>query len=263
MKAIFDDAGLTHLELEFLMDWFVDPGDERRAASDRAAPPALRRRRRPRAPPHQGRQHPRRRRRRSSRSPSASPSCAPTRPSTTAATIVYEIMPFDPNVRTLDDVDRGRGGRRRAERRDRDRHLAHGQARHRARGAARASRSSTSPGSSSATGSARTWPTRSTRRSTTAACRARASSTSRLRRGLPRHGLPGAVGGRGPLRGAAQPAHGGDLQAGLRDDQRPVPAGVRDTREERDDARTAGRSIGTGSSGSSPRCCGSASSRSA
>ena len=35
MKAIFDDAGLKHLELEFLMDWFVDPGDERRAASDR------------------------------------------------------------------------------------------------------------------------------------------------------------------------------------------------------------------------------------
>ena len=34
MKAIFDGAGLRHLELEFLMDWFVDPGDERRAASD-------------------------------------------------------------------------------------------------------------------------------------------------------------------------------------------------------------------------------------
>src|SRR4051812_3617728 len=34
MKAIFDDAGLTHLELEFLMDWFLDPGDERRVAAD-------------------------------------------------------------------------------------------------------------------------------------------------------------------------------------------------------------------------------------
>jgi sugar phosphate isomerase/epimerase len=34
MKDVFDAAGLEHLELEFLMDWFLDPGDERRAASD-------------------------------------------------------------------------------------------------------------------------------------------------------------------------------------------------------------------------------------
>ena len=34
MKKAFDDNGLRHLELEFLMDWFLDPGDERRAASD-------------------------------------------------------------------------------------------------------------------------------------------------------------------------------------------------------------------------------------
>jgi len=34
MKRIFDDAGLRHLELEFIMDWFLDPGDERRTASD-------------------------------------------------------------------------------------------------------------------------------------------------------------------------------------------------------------------------------------
>jgi sugar phosphate isomerase/epimerase len=34
MKRIFDDAGLCHLELEFIMDWFLDPGDERRTASD-------------------------------------------------------------------------------------------------------------------------------------------------------------------------------------------------------------------------------------
>jgi sugar phosphate isomerase/epimerase len=34
MKDVFDSAGLEHLELEFLMDWFLDPGDERRAASD-------------------------------------------------------------------------------------------------------------------------------------------------------------------------------------------------------------------------------------
>jgi sugar phosphate isomerase/epimerase len=34
LKATFDDNGLRHLELEFLMDWFLDPGDERRRASD-------------------------------------------------------------------------------------------------------------------------------------------------------------------------------------------------------------------------------------
>ena len=35
LKEIFDANGLDHLELEFLMDWFLDPGDERRRASDR------------------------------------------------------------------------------------------------------------------------------------------------------------------------------------------------------------------------------------
>jgi len=34
MKAALDDNGLRHLELEFLMDWFLDEGDERRKASD-------------------------------------------------------------------------------------------------------------------------------------------------------------------------------------------------------------------------------------
>jgi sugar phosphate isomerase/epimerase len=34
IKEVFDDNGLRHLELEFLMDWFLDAGDERRAASD-------------------------------------------------------------------------------------------------------------------------------------------------------------------------------------------------------------------------------------
>jgi sugar phosphate isomerase/epimerase len=35
MKQILDDHGLTYLELEFLMDWFLDSDDERRTASDR------------------------------------------------------------------------------------------------------------------------------------------------------------------------------------------------------------------------------------
>lgn len=34
MKEVFDDNGLRHLELEFLMDWFLDEDDERRRKSD-------------------------------------------------------------------------------------------------------------------------------------------------------------------------------------------------------------------------------------
>jgi sugar phosphate isomerase/epimerase len=34
MKEIFDANGLRHLELEFLQDWFLDSDDERRQASD-------------------------------------------------------------------------------------------------------------------------------------------------------------------------------------------------------------------------------------
>ena len=34
LKQIMDDNGLRYLELEFLMDWFLDPDDERRRASD-------------------------------------------------------------------------------------------------------------------------------------------------------------------------------------------------------------------------------------
>ncbi len=35
LKGTFDANGLHHIELEFLMDWFLDPGDERRKASDK------------------------------------------------------------------------------------------------------------------------------------------------------------------------------------------------------------------------------------
>lgn len=34
LKSTFDDNGLRHLELEFLMDWFLDEDDDRRRASD-------------------------------------------------------------------------------------------------------------------------------------------------------------------------------------------------------------------------------------
>lgn len=35
MRSLFDEYGLRHLELEFLGDWFLDPDDERRKVSDR------------------------------------------------------------------------------------------------------------------------------------------------------------------------------------------------------------------------------------
>jgi sugar phosphate isomerase/epimerase len=35
VKGLLDDHGLRYLELEFLMDWFLDPGDEQRGVSDR------------------------------------------------------------------------------------------------------------------------------------------------------------------------------------------------------------------------------------
>ena len=35
MRSLFDEYGLRHVELEFLGDWFLDPDDERRKVSDR------------------------------------------------------------------------------------------------------------------------------------------------------------------------------------------------------------------------------------
>ena len=35
MKQVFDDSGLRYLELEFIMDWFLDEDDERRKESDK------------------------------------------------------------------------------------------------------------------------------------------------------------------------------------------------------------------------------------
>ncbi len=34
MKQILDDNGMKYVEIEFLIDWFIDPADPRRAASD-------------------------------------------------------------------------------------------------------------------------------------------------------------------------------------------------------------------------------------
>ena len=103
IKEIFDAAGLEHLELEFLMDWFLDPGDERRTISDEQ------RRRLFEAAavlePHH------------IKVGNIPGSEAPLEQVTERfaelcadaaqqhdATIAYELMPFDPNVKSLDDV---------------------------------------------------------------------------------------------------------------------------------------------------------------
>jgi sugar phosphate isomerase/epimerase len=103
MKQTFDDHDLRYLELEFLMDWFLDPGDERRRASDDirrllfdaastfdahhikvgnipGTPAEL-----------------------SQLTESFAELCADAAEHTDAK-IVYEFMPFDVNVRSLDSV---------------------------------------------------------------------------------------------------------------------------------------------------------------
>ena len=103
MKDVFDAAGLEHLELEFLMDWFLDPGDERRAASD------AHRRLLFDAAATLGAHHIK-----VGNIPGAecpleqvterfAELCADAAEHHDAA-IAYELMPFDPNVRGLDDV---------------------------------------------------------------------------------------------------------------------------------------------------------------
>ncbi|HET8673580.1 MAG TPA: sugar phosphate isomerase/epimerase [Thermoleophilaceae bacterium] len=101
IKSIFGDAGLRYLELEFLMDWFLDPGDERRKESDRSRKLLFE------AAAVLGAHHikvgniP--------GTPAELPQiterfaelCADAADHT-AAKIVYEFMPFDVNVRTLD-----------------------------------------------------------------------------------------------------------------------------------------------------------------
>jgi sugar phosphate isomerase/epimerase len=101
MKKVFDDNGLRHLELEFIMDWFLDPGDPRREASDEIRELLIR------AAAEFGAHHikvgniP--------GTPCELPQlterfgelCADAAKHTDAK-VVYEFMPFDANVKTVD-----------------------------------------------------------------------------------------------------------------------------------------------------------------
>jgi sugar phosphate isomerase/epimerase len=116
LKQVFDDAGLTYLELEFLADFFVAPGDPARTESDRRrallfeAAYALDAHHIkvgniPGTPCD------------STRLTEAFAEVCAEAARHTDATIVYEFMPFDVNVHTLDaaltlvhDADQPNGG---------------------------------------------------------------------------------------------------------------------------------------------------------
>ena len=210
-----------YLELEFLMDWFLDPATsaarrptEQRARCSSTPPPS--------SAPTTSRSatSPARRRRLEQVTERFAELCA----DAASTTRREDRLRVHAVRRQRADARRRAGGRRRrrrGERRHRDRHVAHGQARHRAR------RPAPHPARVPVLGRAERRPARGhgrpdrrDREPPPPARRGRVRR-ARLRRGLPRHRLPRPVGSRGALRGAAQPADGGDLPAGLRDDQPP------------------------------------------
>ena len=133
------------------MDWFLDPSDERRAGLRREARRCSSRPR-PSCPRTTSRSATSPARRASSRgSSSGSPSSAPTRPGTRTRRSSTSSCRTTCKVQRRRHGARGRRGRGRAERRPRDRHVAHGQARASSPTSCAASRPITSPGSSSAT----------------------------------------------------------------------------------------------------------------
>ena len=169
-------TGSRCMELEFLWDWMVDEGEEARTAADRLAPDAVRGGRGARRAPHQGGQHPRRRVRDAASCNERYAELCADAAQHTSAKVLYEFMPFDVNVNSIELALDGDGGHR--QHRRGDRHLAHGQARHHARRppqvparAARLDRAERRPVRGHG-GHARRG------RSTAASCPARASSTS-------------------------------------------------------------------------------------
>ena len=199
LKAILDDHGLTHLELEFLQDWFLDPGDERARGVRRDAPAALRR----------GGGARRRTTSRSATSParrasppgwpSASPSCAPTpratrtrRSSTSSCRSTSTSTTLDSALALLEAP-----ARRTAALAIDTWHMSKlGIAPEDLRRIPLA----VSGWVELSDGRSQTWPTSSTRPSTTAGCPARASSTIRGYVDACRDiGYAGPVGRRGAL----------------------------------------------------------------
>jgi sugar phosphate isomerase/epimerase len=103
LRRVFDDSGLRYLELEFLMDWFLDPEDERRRESDRIRDLLFD------AAEHLPAHHikvgniPGVEAEASRLNQHFGELCAAAAERTDAK-IVYEFMPFDVNVRSIDEA---------------------------------------------------------------------------------------------------------------------------------------------------------------
>ncbi len=176
MRAIFDDAGLQYLEVEFLADFFVDRGEPARAASDRlrsqlfataAAFDAhhIKVGNIPGTPCEFGRL-----------TEEFAALCGDAAEHTDAK-VAYELMPFDVNVNTLEaavELAVSAGARNGGLAID----TWHMGKLGIAPGDLGRIPPNSSFGSSCRTDSRNRWRTPSTRRSTTGDCRARASSTS-------------------------------------------------------------------------------------
>ena len=220
MKALLDEHDLPYLELECLLDWFLDPRRPLRASDERRellfeAAAALDAHHikvanifgRPvRAPAPQE---------------EFAALCAEAAERHDAL-MVYEFMPFDANVQDVETALAVVGDIPNAGIAIDTWHL--GKLGIEADGL-RAIPAGESAGSSCPTACWRTCPTSSTRSSTTAGCPARASSRSATTSPPARPGLRRTVGRRGPLRGAPQPADRRDLRPKLRDRERQLAFG--------------------------------------
>ena len=194
MATVFRDHGLKYLEVEFLADFFTPQGSEARKASDASAGKLFETAAAfdahhikvgniPETPCELDRVI------------EEYAALCDDAANHTDAKVAYEIIPFDPNVGTLEAGLRLVTEAAPAQRRPGHRHLAHGQAARSTPSGWRRSRPSTSPGSSCPTDSSSTWRTSSTRSSTTASSPARASSTSPgYVNALHRAGYPGPWG---------------------------------------------------------------------
>jgi sugar phosphate isomerase/epimerase len=101
MRRVFDDNGLRYVELEFLMDWFLDRDDGRRQASDRTRALLLRAAAELRAHHIKVGNIPGTPAELSRLTERYAELCAEAAEQTDAR-IVYELMPFDVNVRSLE-----------------------------------------------------------------------------------------------------------------------------------------------------------------
>ncbi len=167
MRRILDDNGIRCYELEFLMDWFVDEGEDARRESDRMRELLFEAGNELDAHHIKVGNIP--------GTPCEMPRLKEAYAELCADAARAHLGEGALRVHALrrereQHRVRAGGDRRDREHRRRDRHLAHGQARDRARRPAEVLGRASSAGSSSATASTRTWRTRSTRSSTAASC---------------------------------------------------------------------------------------------